>query len=275
VEWLSKSNIIIMTLSYSKLSSFDPNIAYHFRKLDELNDLTSTINTSKLRLSSHLQYYLQKYRQVLDIARLCRALAVPGKIAENFIEDKKIKQHTEKQNDLEYLTNKIAYTMKNYLKNENGNLTAANLNNNQREAIHTDINELAVYLKMYYDIETIKWDPLISSEYPSGNPFDDVIEIMKNGAIIIRFKYVSRDHSDPLEKLVSNHLMDFKGKKVLGVHIQDDPKFSMYKQWGQGDERLTPIYPEYNNTIIRWSREEVLDILKDKGDNEEGTEFLY
>jgi hypothetical protein len=98
---------------------------------------------------------------------------------------------------------------------------------------------------------------------------------MKNGAIIIRFKYVSRDQSDPLEKLVSYHLMDFKGKKVLGVHIRDDPKFSMYKQWGQGDERLMPIYPEYNNTIIRWGREEVPDILKGKGDNEEGIEFLY
>ena len=26
----------------------------------------------------------------------------------------------------------------------------------------------------------------------------------------------------------------------------------MFKQWGQGDEKLMSIYPEYNNTIIRW-----------------------
>jgi len=36
-------------------------------------------------LSSSLQYYLQKYRELLDIARLCRALAVPGELAEQFI----------------------------------------------------------------------------------------------------------------------------------------------------------------------------------------------
>ncbi len=125
-----------MTLSYPKLSSFDPNIAYHFRKLDELNDLTGTINTSKLTLSSGLQYYLQKYWQFLDIVRLCRALAVPGKIAENFIEDKKIQQHTKRQTDLEHLTNKIVHIIENYLITENGNLIVANLNNNQREAIH-------------------------------------------------------------------------------------------------------------------------------------------
>jgi hypothetical protein len=28
----------------------------------------------------------------------------------------------------------------------------------------------------------------------------------------------------------------------------------MYKQWGEGDERLLPIYSEYANTIIRWGR---------------------
>ena len=94
-------------------------------------------------------------------------------------------------------------------------------------------------------------DPLISNEYLSGNPFDDVVDVMIYGAIIIRFKYVSRDQSSPQEKLVSYHLMDFKDKKVPGVNIQGDNKFSMYKQWGQGDERLVPIYPDYDNTAIR------------------------
>jgi len=266
-----------MAVLYDKISRFDPNAAYHFRKLDELNDLTVVINASKFRVSSGLQYYLQKYRQVLDIPRLCRALALPGKIAENFIEDKKVKQHIESLNDLGDLTNKIVHILEKYVKNENGDLiTALDLNNNQREAVHTDINELGVYLKMYYDIETVKQNPSISNEYPSGNPFDDVVEIMSNGAIIIRFKYVSRDGSAPQEKLVSYHLIDFKDKKVLGVHIEGDPKFSMYKQWGQGDERLVPIYQEYNNTIIRWGKEEVLEyVLKGKGDKEDSREFLY
>jgi hypothetical protein len=266
-----------MALLYDKISRFDPNADYHFRKLDELNDLTDAINASKFRVSSGLQYYLQKYRQVLDIPRLCRALALPGKIAENFIEDKKVKQHTKSLDDLRYLTNKIVHILEKHVKNENGSLiTAVDLNNNQREAVYTDINELGVYLKMCYDIETVKQNPSISNEYPSGNPFDDVVEIMSNGAIIIRFKYVSRDESAPREKLVSYHLMDFKHKKVLGVHIEGDPKFSMCKQWGQGDERLVPIYPEYNNTIIRWGEEEVLEyVLKGKGDEEDGREFLY
>jgi hypothetical protein len=29
--------------------------------------------------------------------------------------------------------------------------------------------------------------------------------------------------------------MDFEGKKVLGVHIEGEKKFNMYKQWGEGD----------------------------------------
>ena len=48
-----------MSLLYPKISSFDPNAAYRFRRLDELNNLADTTNTSKFRLSSGLQYYLQ------------------------------------------------------------------------------------------------------------------------------------------------------------------------------------------------------------------------
>ena len=33
-----------MVLSYPKLTCFDPNTAFHFRKLDDLNYLTSRIN---------------------------------------------------------------------------------------------------------------------------------------------------------------------------------------------------------------------------------------
>jgi hypothetical protein len=43
--------------------------------------------------------------------------------------------------------------------NNNNNLIASILTNTQKEAIYTDINELAVYSKIYYDIETVKSDP--------------------------------------------------------------------------------------------------------------------
>ena len=131
---------------------------------------------------------------------------------------------------------------------------------------------------MYYDIETIKSDPLISDEYPYGNPFDHIIDIMKHGAIIVRFKYVSNNKSlPPEEKVVSYHIMNFKGKDVLGVHVQGDQRFSMYKQWGSGDERLEPIYPEYENMIIRWGKEEVVEaVMKGNRTNDDGNnEFLY
>jgi hypothetical protein len=130
---------------------------------------------------------------------------------------------------------------------------------------------------MYYDIETIKSDPLIADEYPHGNPFDHIIDIMNQGAIIIRFKYVSRNKFllPPEEKVVSYHLMDFKNKKVLGAHIEGEKKFSMYKRWGEGDERLLPIYPEYANTIIRWGKEEVEEAKINKNKRYNAREFLY
>jgi hypothetical protein len=270
-----------------KLYSLDPNTSYDFRTLDELNVLCGTLNESKSKLSTSLQYYLQKYRQILDIPRLCRALAIPGELAENFINAGKSEQQyaAEDESDkVQYLPviNQIVQTLQRYLylKNNDGNennssLIASNLSNNQKEAIYTDINELAVYSKMYYDIETVKLDPLIADEYPHGNPFDHIIDIMGQGAIIIRFKYVSRNGSlPPEEKMVSYHLMDFEGKKVLGVHIEGEKKFNMYKQWGEGDERLLPIYPEYANTIIRWGKEEVEEAIVNKRDDN-AMEFLY
>jgi hypothetical protein len=274
-----------------KLHSFDPNTSYRFRTLDELNVLSSTINESKFKLSTSLQYYLQKYRQILDIPRLCRALAIPGELAENFINAGKSEQQYTVENEsynVQYLPliNKIVQNLQRYLyfknndgndnNNNNGNVIASNLSNNQKEAIYTDINELAVYSKMYYDIETIKSDPLIADEYPHGNPFDHIIDIMSQGAAIIRFKYVSKNSSlPPEEKVVSYHLMDFENRKVLGVHIEGEKKFSMYKQWGEGDERLLPIYPEYSNTIIRWGKEEVEEAKINKNKSYNARQFLY
>jgi hypothetical protein len=275
-----------------KLHSFDPNNSYRFRTLSELNVLSSTINEPKSKLSTSLQYYLQKYRQILDIPRLCRALAIPGELAENFIKAGRLEQQYAARDELDkvqYLPiiNQIVQTLQRYLylKNnvENGNnnssknnLIVSNLSNNQKEAIYADINELAVYSKMYYDIETVKSDPLIVDEYPHGNPFDHIIDIMSQGAIIIRFKYVSaKSLLPPEEKVVSYHLMDFENKKVLGVHIEGEKKFSMYKQWGEGDERLLPIYPEYTNTIIRWGKEEVEEAIINKNKRDNAQEFLY
>lgn len=274
-----------------KLHSFDPNNSYRFRTLSELNVLSSTINEPKSKLSTSIQYYLQKYRQILDIPRLCRALAIPGELAENFIKAGRLEQQYAARDELDkvqYLPiiNQIVQTLQSYLylKNnvENGNnnsknnLIVSNLSNNQKEAIYTDINELAVYSKMYYDIETVKSDPLIVDEYPHGNPFDHIIEIMSQGAIIIRFKYVSaKSLLPPEEKVVSYHLMDFENKKVLGVHIEGEKKFSMYKQWGEGDERLLPIYPEYTNTTIRWGKEEVEEAIINKNKRDNAQEFLY
>ena len=275
-----------------KLYSFDPNTSYRFRTLDELNVISSTISESKFKLSTSLQYYLQKYRQILDIPRLCRALAVPGELAENFINAGKPEQQYTPQDELDKIqyppiVNQIVQTLQRYLyfRNNNGNdinydnnnnLIVSNLSANQKEAIYTDINELAVYSKMYYDIETVKSDPLIADEYPLGNPFDHIIDVMSQGAIIIRFKYVSRNGSlTPEEKVVSYHLMDFENRKVLGVHIEGEKKFSMYKRWGQGDEKLLPIYPEYINTIIRWGKEEVEEALINKNKSYNTRQFLY
>ena len=180
-----------------KLNSFDPKSSYRFRTLDELNALSGTINESKSKLSISVQYYLQKYRQILDIPRLCRALAIPGELAENFIKAGKPEREYTSEDELNKVQfvpviNDIIRTLQGYflLKNNvdrenNNNLVVLNVSANQKEAIYTDINELAVYSKMYYDIETIKSDPLIADEYPHGNPFDHIIDIMSRGAIIL------------------------------------------------------------------------------------------
>jgi hypothetical protein len=274
-----------------KLHSFDPNTSFRFRTLNELNVLSTTLNESKSKLSTSLQYYLQKYRQVLDIPRLCRALAIPGELAENFIKADRLEQQYTAKDELDQvqylpIINQIVQTLQRYLyllnsnqgnNNSKNDLIVSKLSNNQKEAIYTDINELAVYSQMYYDIETVKSDPLIADEYPHGNPFDHIIDIMSQGAIIIRFKYVSRNKSllSPEEKVVSYHLMEFENKKVLGVHVEGEKKFSMYKQWGEGDERLLPIYPQYANTIIRWGKEEVEEAIINKNKKDYAKEFLY
>jgi hypothetical protein len=46
-------------------------------------------------------------------------------------------------------------------------------------------------------------------------------------------------------------------------------------QWGEGDERLLPIYPEYKNRIIRWGKEEAEEAVVNKNKEDHGREFLY
>jgi hypothetical protein len=169
-----------MALLCSKLSSFDPKVSYRSRTLDELNSLCNILNDCKSKLSNSLRYYLQQYSKLMDIPRLCRALAVPGELAEQFVEANKTKQYTDGLDAVTHSTNQITDVLQSYFYLHNSQLIASNLNNNQKEAIHTDIKELAIYSKMYYDIETIKSDPLISDEYPYGNPFDHIIDIMKH-----------------------------------------------------------------------------------------------
>ena len=119
-----------------KLQSFDPNTIYRFRTLNELNVLSSTINESKFKLSTSLQYYLQKYRQILDIPRLCRALAIPGELAENFIKASRVKQQYVAEDEFDNvqnlpIINQLVQTLQGYLylnnNIENGNDSKSNL----------------------------------------------------------------------------------------------------------------------------------------------------
>jgi hypothetical protein len=101
-----------------------------------------------------LQYYLKKYRQILDIPRLCRALAIPGDLAENFIKASRLEQQYAAEDELGKvqnlpIINQLVQTLQRYLylKNnvENGNnskndLIVSNLSNNHKEAIYTDIS---------------------------------------------------------------------------------------------------------------------------------------
>ena len=112
-----------MALLCSKLSSFDPKISYRSRTLDELNSFCNVINDCKYKLNNCLQYYLQKYKQLLDIPRLCRALAIPGELAEQFVEANKTKQYTDGLEVVTQSTNQIADILQSYffyLHNDNG-----------------------------------------------------------------------------------------------------------------------------------------------------------
>jgi hypothetical protein len=104
-----------------KLHSFYPNTVYRFRTLNELNTLCSIINASKSKLSNCLQYYLRKYEQLLDIPRLCRALAFPGQLAQNFIKtERKAEQYAaEELYKIQYPINQIVQTLQRHFYSKN------------------------------------------------------------------------------------------------------------------------------------------------------------
>jgi hypothetical protein len=53
-------------------------------------------------------------------------------------------------------------------------------------------------------------------------------------------------------------------------------KSIMYKQCGHANERIVLIYRGYDNKIIRWGREEVVEaVMKSNKGNDDGYEFLY
>jgi hypothetical protein len=137
---------------------------------------------------------------------LCRALAVPGELAANFIKTGKPEQQYASEDESDKvqrspIINQIVQTLQRYLylknneanvnNNNNNNLIVSNLSANQKEAIYTDINELAVYSKMYYDIKTVKSDPLIADEYLLSNlPIVGKLTRLKSNRIAVLEKQI-------------------------------------------------------------------------------------
>jgi hypothetical protein len=93
-------------------------------------------------LRKSLQYYLRKYRELLDIPRLCRALAVPGELAEQFIEaSDKPKEYLDGLDKLCHITNQISAILND---RSTAGLAKTQLTTRQREAIYNDINEVFI-----------------------------------------------------------------------------------------------------------------------------------
>jgi hypothetical protein len=68
--------------------------------------------------------------------------------------------------------------------------------------------------------------------------------------------------------------MDFENKKVFRVHRRRK-EISMYKQCGEGDERLLPIYPQYAKYYNKVGKEEVEEAIINKNKRDNAKEFPY
>lgn len=261
-----------------KLKSFDIYESYSPKTLEKLNSITGELNEHKKKLSDYIRWYLNEREKLgvpkPDTERLCRALAFP-----DFLADKVIRgtgsytpeQLSGEEGLLQFYKNMYDFAFLKFASKDFIN----SLKPEQIKALQTDVNELGVYAGIYLKIEAAGsvYNPLNLSYFPNGNPFDSMMDIMKLGSLIVRFKYVSRDGSEPVEKVVSYHTMKSVVGHELAVHIEGDKKFSMYKTWGYGDEKLTPLERRYENIIIRWGKNDARrarDGVEDKRDT-----FLY
>jgi hypothetical protein len=58
---------------------------------------------------------------LLDIPRLCRALAIPGDIASQFIEAEKNKRYIDRLDEVKHISNQISDVLRSYLYLKNRN----------------------------------------------------------------------------------------------------------------------------------------------------------
>lgn len=254
-----------------RLLQFNPEIIFSPKTLGELNASVPFLNNLKGKLSSEISYYLRTYKGSLDIPRLCRALGVPSAIANEYKSRSGIKDSAERIVKLETLP-LDSFKMLNKVLNP----IAVTANNEERQyALIEDMHELAEYFKIYCDIEDVFKKSELEVDFLYGNSFSLMLDIIDTGSVITRFKYVSDRNTKekPAEKIVSYHPMSLRDGAVLAVHVEGDKRFSMFKGWGSGDEKLTALYSEYNSRVIRWGYEQVLETINGREDKR--IEFLY
>ncbi|MDE1850448.1 MAG: hypothetical protein KGH54_01480 [Candidatus Micrarchaeota archaeon] len=254
----------------SRLDTFNPHEAYKLRTLCELDSSVPELNRLKGKLSSTISFYLKGHEEEFDIPRLCRALAAPDAIAEEFMEKRHLSLDQKTSNRLSGLHFAILAALNSSLHPRDVIVESKD----KEAALLEDILEIRIYLKMYCDIELVRRERELSDKYKFGNPFDPIAQMINGGAAIIRFKYVTdrRTGEEPREKVVSYHPMIHDSKRVLGVHVEGDLKFSMFKLWGNGDETLSPLSSEYKTRIIRWGKDEATAALRG---TETDQKFLY
>ncbi|MDE1828300.1 MAG: hypothetical protein KGH65_04020 [Candidatus Micrarchaeota archaeon] len=249
---------------------FNPNEAYRLRTLEELNSSVPTLNRLKGELSTAIGFYLRGHESEFDIPRLCRALAAPDAIAEEFMGKRRISLSPAISGRL----SSLHFTLLTALNDSLHPRATIGDDKDKESALLEDMLEIRIYMKMYCNIERIFREDSVSASYPFGNPFGQIAQMLNDGAAIIRFKYVGEKATGegPREMVVSYHPLLHGGKALLGVHVEGDERFSMSKFWGTGDETLAPLSEKYRGRIIRWGKEDVIAALRGA---ETGEEFLY
>lgn len=195
--------------------------------LHDLQQFLPFIEVHKSILSDTISWYLEnrkKFNCELDINRKCRALGIPAHLTGINVTSKFMDIHVKR------IAKELGYYK------------------TRSKVIRHDIAELSIYMKMYQEIELVK-DKLKDS-FPYGNPFEEIMNLMSAGAVIIRFKYVKVGNQKPVERIVSYHT--FGDLYLLAVHIEGFDGFQFYKEWGQGDEKLIPMTEEAQNMQVRW-----------------------